>query len=64
MNIEKSNTCMKCGNAFTKGHSNVCPAKKILCNICKCKGHFGRRCKSKERRPAVNNIDEIVNSQN
>ena len=30
LNIERSNTCMKCGNAFTKGHLNVCPAKKKM----------------------------------
>ena len=35
LNIERSNTCMKCGNAFTKGHLNVCPAKENDCNICK-----------------------------
>ena len=49
LNIERSNTCMKCGNAFTKGHLNVCPAKEIVCNICKYKGHFGRLCKSKRK---------------
>ena len=64
LNIERSNTCMKCGNAFTKGHLNVCPAKEIVCNICKYKGHFGRLCKSKGRKPAVNTVDEAVNSQN
>ena len=65
MNIERSrsNTCMKCGNAFTKGHLNVCLAKEIVCNICKYKGHFGRLCKSKGRKPAVNIVDEAVNSQ-
>ena len=60
LNIERSNTCMKCGNAFTKGHLNVCPAKEIVCNICKYKGHFGRLCKSKGRKPAVNTVDESV----
>ena len=40
LNIEKSNTCMKCGNAFTKGHLNVCQAKEIICNICINKGLF------------------------
>ena len=64
LNVERSNTCMKCGNAFTKGHLNVCPAKEIVCNICKYKGHFGRLCKSKGRKPAVNIVDEAVNSQN
>ena len=55
---------MKCGNAFTKGHLNVCPAKEIVCNIYKYKGHFGRLCNSKGRKPAVNIVDESVNSQN
>ena len=55
---------MKCGNAFTKGHLNVCPAKEIICNICKYKGYFGRLCKSKGRKPAVKTVEEIVNSQN
>ena len=64
MNIERSNTCMKGGNAFTKGHLNVCPAKEIVCNICKYKGHFGRLCKLKGRKPAVNTVEESVDSQN
>ena len=64
LNIERSNTWMKCGNAFTKGHLNVCPAKEIVCNICKYKGLFGRQCKSKGRKPTVNTVDETVNSQN
>ena len=64
MNIEKYNTCVKCGNAFTKGHLNVRPAKEIICNICKYKGHFGRLCRSKGRRLAVKNVQEIVNNQN
>ena len=51
LKIEKSNTCMKCGNAFTMGHLNFCPAKELTCIICKYKGHFGRFCKSKRRRP-------------
>ena len=61
MNIERSNICMKCGNAFTKGHLNECPAKEIICNICK---HFGRLYNSKGRKPAVNTVEESVNSQN
>ena len=64
LNIERSNTCLKCGNAFTKGHLNVCPAKEIVCNICKYKGHFGRLCKSKGRKLAVNTVEETANSQN
>ena len=48
---------MKCGNAFTKGHLNLCPAKEIICNISKYKGYFGILCKSKGRRPAVNNVN-------
>ena len=64
LNIERSNTCMKCRNAFTKGHLNMCPAKEIACNNCKYKGLFGRLCKSKGRKPAVNIVDEAVNTQN
>ena len=67
LNIKISNTCMKFGNAFTKGHLNdlnVCPAKEIICNICKYKGPFGRLCKPKGRKPAVNTVEESVNSQN
>ena len=41
----------------------MCPAKEIDCNICKYKGHFGRLCKSKGTKPAVNTVDESVNSQ-
>ena len=48
---------------FSKGHLNVCPAKKIVCNTCKYKGHFGRLCKSKGKKPALNIVDEAVNSQ-
>ena len=55
---------MKCGNAFTKGHLNVCPAKEKICNICKHKGHLGKLRKSKGRRPVVNNVEENVNSPN
>ena len=53
LNIERSNTCIKCGIAFTKGHLNVCPAKEIVCNICINKGLFERLCKLKRRKPAA-----------
>ena len=52
---------MKCGNAFTKGHLNVFPAKEKICNICKHKGHFARLCKSKGRKPVVNNVENVNN---
>ena len=64
LNIKISHTCIKFGNAFTKGHLNVCPTKEIICNICKYKGPFGRLCKQKGRKPAVNTVEESVNSQN
>ena len=31
LNIEKSNTCMKCGGTFSKAHLAVCPAKDNTC---------------------------------
>ena len=54
---------MKCGIYFSKGPLNVCPVKEKLCNIFKYKGHFGRLCKSKGRRPVVNNVEEKINNQ-
>ena len=64
LSIERSNTCMKCGNAFTKGHLKVCPAKETICNVCKYKGHFGRLCKSKGRNSAKKFVEETVISHN
>ena len=63
-NLERSNSCMKCGNAFTKGHLNVCPAKDITCKNCNYKGHFAKLCKSRNKRPTVITvIDNYVNSK-
>ena len=65
LNIERSNTCMKCGNPFTKGHLNVCPAKDITCQNCKYKGHFARLCKSNNKRPTLKTVsDNSVNTEN
>ena len=49
LNIWYSISWMMCGNAFTKGHLNVCPAKEIRCNICKNKGHLRRLCIERKR---------------
>ena len=43
---------------------DICPAKEIICNVCKHKGHFKRLCKSKRRRPVVNNVKKTVYNQN
>ena len=65
LNIERSNSCMKCGNTFTKGHLNVCPAKDITCKNCNYKGHFAKLCKSRNKRPTVNNVsNNFVNTEN
>ena len=65
LNIESSNSCMKCGNTFTKGHLNVCPAKDITCKNCNYKGHFAKLCKSRNKRPTVNNVsNNFVNTEN
>ena len=42
LNIEKSNTCVKCGGNFSKGHLAVFPAKDTTCTSCKYKGHLTR----------------------
>ena len=57
LNIQRSNTCMKCGGTFSKGCLAVRPAKDTNCTSCKYKGHFTKLCKS--RRKNVN----IVNTQ-
>ena len=65
VNIERSNSCMKCGNTFTKGHLNVCPAKDITCKNCNYRGHFAKLCKSRNKRPTVNTAsDNYVNTEN
>ena len=46
LNIERSNTCMKCGGTFSKGQLAVCPAKDTTCTSCKHEGHFTKFCKS------------------
>ena len=58
LNIERSNTCMKCGGTFSKGHLAVCPAKDRTCKLCKYRGHFTRRWKS--RRKNVNIVDSQI----
>ena len=65
LNIERSNSCLKCGNTFTKGHLNVCPAKVITCKNCNYRGHFAKLCKSRIKRPTVNTVsDNYVNADN
>ena len=65
LNLERSNSCMKCGNAFTKGLLNFCPAKDITCKNCNYKGHFARLCKSRNKRTIVNTVsDSYVNTEN
>ena len=58
LNVEKSNTCIKCGGTFSKGHLAVCPAKDTTCTSCKYKGHFTRLCRS--RRRSVNKVNNQI----
>ena len=61
VNIEQSNTCMKCSGSFSKGYVAVCPAKDINYTFCKYYGHFTRLCKS--CRKNVNLVEsQIVNN--
>ena len=34
-NNNKKQDCWKCGYKFIKGHLDNCPAKDVICNICK-----------------------------
>ena len=65
LNIDHSNACMRCGNPFTKGHLNVCPAKDIICKNCYSKGYFAKLCKFRNKRPTVNTVnDNYVKTEN
>ena len=45
-NINKIPDCWKCGYKFIKGHLDNCPAKNVICNICKKVGHYAKLCRS------------------
>ena len=62
LNIEKSNTCVKCGGTFSKGHLAVCSAKDSTCTSCKNKGHFTRLCKSRRRNVRIVNNQMVDNT--
>ena len=65
LNIERSNSCMKYGNAFTKGYLNICPAKDNTCKNCNYNEQFAKLCKSRNKRPTVNIVsDNYVNTEN
>ena len=54
---------MKCANAFTKGHLNVCPAKDITGKKCNYRGRFAEPSKSRNKRPPVKFVnDNLVNN--
>ena len=40
------NPCRRCGLQFSIEHLQVCPAKRVQCNLCKKIGHYSRVCKS------------------
>ena len=42
------NPCRRCGIQFSIEHLQVCPAKKVQCNLCKKIGHYSKVCKSAE----------------
>ena len=49
---------------FYQGSPECVSGDGKICNIFKHKGHFGRLCKSKGRKTAVNTVEEVVKSQN
>ena len=40
------NPCRRCGIQFSLEHLQVCPAKKVQCNLCKKIGHHSKVCRS------------------
>lgn len=45
-NYEKK-SCFNCGGSFP--HSDVCPAKDVVCYNCNRRGHFSKLCRSKKQ---------------
>ena len=41
-----SEACRRCGIQFSIEHLQVCPAKKVQCNLCKKIGHYSKICRS------------------
>uniref|UniRef100_A0A9J7XM44 Reverse transcriptase domain-containing protein n=1 Tax=Cyprinus carpio carpio TaxID=630221 RepID=A0A9J7XM44_CYPCA len=41
-----SRTCFRCGSDKHLANAVECPAAKVICKICKKKGHFARVCRS------------------
>ena len=62
--FQKRYSSMKCANAFTKGHLNVCPAKDITGKKCNYRGRFAEPSKSRNKRPPVKFVnDNLVNNK-
>ena len=40
------NPCRRCGLQFSPEHLQICPAKKVQCNLCKKIGHYSKVCRS------------------
>ena len=40
------NPCRRCGLQFSLEHLQICPAKKVQCNLCKKVGHYSKVCRS------------------
>ena len=62
LNIERSNTCMKCGGTFSKRHLAVCPAKDTTCTSCKHRSHFTKLCKSLRKNVNIVNTQIVDNT--
>ena len=58
LTIERSNSCIKCGNPFTKGKLKVCPAKDITVKTVINKGFFAKLGESRNKRPTVNTVND------
>ncbi|XP_055844353.1 uncharacterized protein K02A2.6-like [Episyrphus balteatus] len=57
--------CKNCGNNWHSGGLQQCPARNILCNFCKKKGHFAKVCmKPKSSNNfKINNLQQTENDE-
>ncbi|MCP3667183.1 MAG: hypothetical protein GY696_32605, partial [Gammaproteobacteria bacterium] len=55
--------CRKCGESWSPGHLNECPAIGKKCSNCRKKDHFAKMCQSPSRVAAVNYENDEENSE-